>query len=136
MKNKTEIRVRYSETDQMGVVHNANYFIWLEIGRGELLREMGVVYAELEKEGYKMVVSEANCRFHTPSFYDDLVSVHSSVAEVKSRAIKIDAEIKRSSTGELLARGFTRLICLKNGKVAPLPKLVKDVVVSTQGELF
>jgi acyl-CoA thioester hydrolase len=98
-----DFRVRYAETDQMGVVYHANYLIWCEIGRTELIRRRGSSYAELEREGVLLAVSEANLRFHASARYDDLVRVECWVEEVRSRAVTFGYLISRIE-GEVLTR--------------------------------
>ena len=92
----SELRVRYAETDQMGVVYHANYLIWCEIGRTDFIRQHGVSYAELEEQGVLLAVSEATLRLHAAARYDELVRVETTLAEVKSRR----GEIGRASCRE------------------------------------
>jgi acyl-CoA thioester hydrolase len=98
-----DFRVRYAETDQMGVVYHANYLIWCEIGRTELIRRRGSSYAELEREGVLLAVSEANLRFHASARYDDMIRVECWVEEVRSRAVTFGYLISRVE-GEMLTR--------------------------------
>jgi acyl-CoA thioester hydrolase len=98
-----DFRVRYAETDQMGVVYHANYLIWCEIGRTELIRRCGSSYAELEREGVLLAVSEANLRFHASARYDDMIRVECWVEEVRSRAVTFGYLISRLE-GEMLMR--------------------------------
>ena len=85
--HETEIRVRYAETDQMGIVHHANYLIWFEAGRSELCRARGFSYKEMEdKDNALMVVAESYCRYKSPAFYEDVLSIRTSVGEVRSRS--------------------------------------------------
>jgi acyl-CoA thioester hydrolase len=98
-----DFRVRYAETDQMGVVYHANYLIWCEIGRTELIRRRGSSYAELEREGVLLAVSEANLRFHASARYDDMIRVECWVEEVRSRAVTFGYLISRVEE-EMLTR--------------------------------
>jgi acyl-CoA thioester hydrolase len=82
-----DFRVRYAETDQMGVVYHANYLVWCEIGRTELMRVQGRTYADLERDGVLLAVSDATLRFHAPAHYDDLVRVEAWVEDVRSRSV-------------------------------------------------
>jgi len=108
MINETTIRVRYAETDQMGVVYHANYFIWFEVGRVELFRQMGFNYRDLEEqEQCYMAVAEARCRFKAPARYDDEVRIRTSLKHMRNSFIQFGYEAIRVSNGELLAEGET-----------------------------
>ena len=110
-----ELRVRYSETDQMGVVYHANYLVWCEIGRTELIRRRGPSYAELEREGVLLAVAEASVRYHAAARYDDLIRVDCWVEEVRSRTVTFGYRIQRvGSDGALtrLATASTLLIAI------------------------
>lgn len=86
-EHHTELRVRYAETDQMGIVYHANYLVWCEIGRVEWLRSRGISYADLERSGVGLAVVEANLRFRAPARYDDRIRVATRLAEVRSRSL-------------------------------------------------
>jgi acyl-CoA thioester hydrolase len=85
--------VRYKETDQMGIAHHSNYLVWFEIGRTDLCRATGVSYAEIERRGYFLVVTEIQCRYRIPFRYDDEVTIRTSVGQLASRAIKFAYEL-------------------------------------------
>lgn len=108
--NKTEIRVRYSETDQMGVVYHANYLAWFEVGRVEYLRSIGLDYGEMEKRGVMVPVLEAKCRYHKPAKYDDILVVETLLSEVKRAKFYFEYRICRKEDGVLLAEGSTEHI--------------------------
>lgn len=95
-----EFRVRYAETDQMGVVYHANYLVWCEIGRTELIRERFASYAEVERAGVMLAVSDASLRFHAAARYDDLIRVETRVAEVRSRTVTFDYLVFRVPEGD------------------------------------
>src|SRR5205823_8827544 len=98
------VRVRYAETDQMGVVYHANFFIWFEVGRVELMRALGVEYKKMEKEDdCHIVVAEAHCRYHHPARYDEVLRVRTRIAESRNRVVKFSYELFRDSDGMLLA---------------------------------
>jgi acyl-CoA thioester hydrolase len=100
-------RVRYKETDQMGIAHHSNYIVWFEIGRTDLCRATGFPYAEIERRGYLLVVTEIGCRFKIPFRYDEEVIIRTAVAEAASRSIRFDYEL-RNGTGETVhATGFS-----------------------------
>jgi acyl-CoA thioester hydrolase len=108
-KHETHLRVRYAETDQMGVVYYANYYIWMELGRVELVRSLGMNYKELEdKEGLLLAVIESNCRYLRPARYDQQITVVTTVAEFTHRIVEFTYEIRNSADGEVLAKGTTK----------------------------
>ncbi len=112
-KHQTRFRVRYAETDQMGVVYYANYFIWMEIGRVELVRARGFDYKELEQtEGLYLSVIEADCRYLHPARYDQEIIVQTEVAKSTSRVIEFAYQIRSADSDTLLAEGSTRHIWL------------------------
>lgn len=130
--HESEIRVRYSETDKMGIVHHSNYLIWFESGRSDLCRARGFSYKEMEEnDDALMVVAESYCRYKSPAYYDDELTVRTQVAEIRSRAIRFIYEITRPSDGALLAEGETlHLVTDKNRKVRQIPDLYKDKLLS------
>ena len=101
-------RVRYQETDQMGIAHHANYIVWFEIGRTDLCRATGFSYRQIEDRGLILVVTEVNCRYRAPYHYDEEVLIRTHVAEAASRAMTFGYEL-RDATGERLhATGFSK----------------------------
>jgi len=118
------VRVRYSETDKMGVVYYANYFVYFEIGRVEYMRQRGVDYRrmELEDETF-IVVGEAKCRYRRPARYDDPLRIRTRVVSAKRRTIQFGYEIHHDGTGELLATGeTTHVVCNNKGRPKQLPE--------------
>ena len=104
----SRIRVRYAETDQMGVVYHSNYFIWFEVGRVDLLRQIGFSYREMEQEdGCFIAVVDARCRFKAPARYDDEVVVRTRLKNVRESLIHFAYEVVRESDAALLAEGET-----------------------------
>lgn len=89
MKNfSTEIRVRYQETDNMGVVYYANYFVWFEVARTEYLRSLGLLYTRLEEKGFYLMVASTSCQYKSPAKYDDVVRIETWVPEIKNSSMK------------------------------------------------
>jgi len=120
-----EIRVRYAETDGMGVVHHSRYWIFFEMGRTELLRKQGVVYRDCEAAGVFFVVTKCSARFHAPARYDDVLTLTTRI--VKTGAARIDHayELKRNGDGQLLATAETTLACVdRDGKIIPIPEFI------------
>ncbi len=107
-----ELRVNYSETDQMGVVYHANYLVWFDRARTEHLRVTGYTYRAMEEAGVFLAVTEARLRFRRPALYDDLVRVRCWVRDLASRRVTFGYAVERAATGELLATGETSLIAL------------------------
>jgi acyl-CoA thioester hydrolase len=106
--NETRIRVRYAETDQMGVVYHANHFIWFEVGRVELLRQLGFSYKDMEREDDCFIaVVDANCRYKAPVHYDDEVLVRTYLKHVRDKVIRFGYELRDAVSGNLLAEGET-----------------------------
>lgn len=123
----TEFRVRYAETDQMGVVYHANYLVWCEIGRTDFIRQTGVTYAELERQGVLLAVADASVRFHAAARYDDMVRVVTTLAAVRSRMIVFDYEVQLAATGQRLVTARTSLVCLDgNSRPSALPPAVRQ----------
>lgn len=104
---ETQVRVRYAETDAMGVVHHATYLVWFELGRTEYTRAVGLPYREVEAGGTRLVVVEATCRFHRPARYDDLVVVRTGVRDVSKATLTFEYEVTRAGDEVLLAEGCT-----------------------------
>lgn len=106
------LRVNYSETDQMGVVYHANYLIWFDRARTELMRATGLTYKELEQQGVYLAVAEVQVRYRAAARYDDLVRVRCWVRDLGSRRVTFGYAVDRAETGELLATGATSLVSL------------------------
>jgi len=104
---QTEIRVRYADTDQMQFVYNGKYLEYFEVGRTEMLREVGLPYSVLEKDGYQLPLLEANIKYIKPAHYDDVLIIKSFLKEYPALKIHIDYQILRKKTNELIAEGFT-----------------------------
>ena len=121
--NIAHIRVRYAETDQMGVVYHANYIIWMEVGRTEYCRAAGIVYRDLEaQEGLRLAVVEANCRYVSPARYDDEIEIHTTIEEATPRMIRFAYRLVIKTTGVKVAEGSTKHIFLnREMKLAKLP---------------
>ena len=123
MTSESRVRVRYAETDQMGVVYHSNFFIWFEIGRVELLRQMGFTYKEMERQdGCFIAVVDARCRYKAPARYDDEILVRTHLKNVRESLIHFGYEALRSD-GTLLAEGeTTHIVTDANMAKRPLPE--------------
>jgi acyl-CoA thioester hydrolase len=124
------IRVRYSETDQMGVVYHANYLIWFEVGRVELMRAMGVEYKTMESEDdCQIVVVEAHCRYDKSARYDQLLRVRTRIAEWRNRIVKFSYEILLDGSDAPLATGYTtHVVCGRDGRPKAFPPKYRDLL--------
>jgi acyl-CoA thioester hydrolase len=103
----TKIRVRYKETDQMGVAHHSNYYPWFEVGRTELIREAGLSYHDMECRGIMLPVLETHCYYIHGAKYDDLLTIRTRISAFKGVRLKIEYEVIRDEDNLLLARGIT-----------------------------
>jgi acyl-CoA thioester hydrolase len=123
------VRVRYAETDQMGVVYHANYFIWFEVGRVELIRALGIEYKRMEiEDDCHIVVADAHCRYHDSAFYDEVLRIRTRISESRNRIIKFSYEVLRDADGKVLANGeTTHVICGSNGRPKLLPEKYRSV---------
>ncbi len=119
-----QVRVRYAETDQMGVVYYGNYFVWFEIGRVELMRALGFEYKLMETEDdCFIVVAEASCRYRQSAKYDELLRIRTRISQAGNRVVKYAYEILRDTDDSLLATGeTTHVICGKDGRPKQLPE--------------
>ncbi len=104
---ETEIRVRYADTDQMQFVYNGKYLEYFEVGRTEMLREIGLPYDTIEKEGFLLPVLEANVKYKLPAYYDDILVIKSFLKKFPDLKVHIDYEIVRKNISDLVAEGFT-----------------------------
>ncbi len=136
--HETEVRVRYAETDQMGIAHNANYFIWFEVGRSELCRAKGFSYKEMEEEeNALMVVAESYCRYKTPAYYEDVLTIRTKVGEMRSRSLRFIYEVHRASDDALIAEGETHhVVTDKDKKVRILPEIYRNRLLDKNENAF
>jgi acyl-CoA thioester hydrolase len=134
--NETKLRVRYAETDQMGVVYHSNHLIWFEVGRVELMRQMGFSYRDMERaDGLFIAVAEAKCRYRAPVYYDEEVVVKTRLKTVRESVIIFSYELARANTGALLAEGeTTHVVTNSEMKVATLPKKYLNMFRSAAGK--
>ena len=115
-------RIYYQDTDAGGVVYYANYLVWFEVGRSELCRKRGFCYADLETLGYKLVVTDVNCRYRNSARYDETVIVRTRLKGVNKRMVTFGYQILRKDQKEVIAEGETRHICVDSkGKTKSLP---------------
>ncbi len=120
---ETRVRARYAETDQMGVVYYANYFVWMEVGRVEFCKARGFSYKEMEeRDGVLLAVAEASCRYSSPARFDEEVIVRTWVAEVSTRMLTFGYELRAAADGRKVATGETRhVFCGRDLKPCRMP---------------
>ena len=119
------IRVRYAETDRMGLLHHANYLVYFEQGRTELLRALGFTYRDLEDQGYLLVLTRIEVRYRRPARYDDLLTVRTTV--VRTTAVRIDHRYEVFCDGQLVAEGTSTLACVdRTGRPQLLPDFLRE----------
>jgi acyl-CoA thioester hydrolase len=124
VSGEIQIRVRYAETDRMGLLHHANYLVFFEQARTELLRSQGLTYKDIEDQGFFLVLTHIEVRYRSPAYYDDLLTLRTIVE--RTTAVRIDHryEVRRGDT--LVAEGKSTLACVgKDGKVQALPESLK-----------
>jgi len=133
--NETRLRVRYAETDQMGVVYHSNHFVWFEIGRVELLRQLGFSYREMESvDQCYIAVVDARCRYRAPARYDDEVIVRTHLKNVRESVIHFGYELTRVSDGVVLAEGeTTHIVTDAQMKITELPEKYMNVFRAAVG---
>ncbi len=119
-------RVRYAETDAMGIVWHGNYLLWFEVGRVEVLRTIGYPYARLEREGFGLPVTEAGMRYARAAKFDDVLTIEVWLEELKSRKFRIGYRVSNMDTGEECVRGFTEHLCWRNGVVTTMPSELRE----------
>lgn len=135
--HETEIRVRYAETDQMGIVHHSNYLIWFEAGRSEFCRSRGFSYKDMEeRDDALMVVAEAYVRYKSPAFYEDLLLIRTKVADVRSRSVRFIYEIFRPKDSTIIAEGETlHLVTDSQKRVKAIPANYREMLLAVSAEM-
>jgi acyl-CoA thioester hydrolase len=113
----------------MGVVYHAEYLVWCEVGRTDLIRTLGLPYSELERRGTALAVAEASIRYHAPARYDDIVRVETRLVDVRSRAVTFEYIIRNANTGDRLASARTMLVAIDSaGRPVPMPADVRALM--------
>ncbi len=133
-KFSTTLRVRYAETDQMGVVYYANYFVWMEAARTEMLINLGLPYSRVEEKGIILPVLKAFCKYIKPAKYEDEVEIISWISKLSDLKITIEYEIRRKSDSQLLATGYTEHAFINKNTLKPekLPEEFKKVFLEAR----
>lgn len=127
---ETELRVRYAETDAMGIAHHTAFLVWFEVGRTEYTRAMGLPYREVERDGLRLVVVEAGCRLHRPVHYDDPVVIRTTVQEMTRATVTFGYEVRLKGENTLLAEGHTvHAATDRAGRVRRMPERVRSALI-------
>lgn len=128
--NITQVRVRYADTDQMGIVYNGVYFVYFEIGRTELLRECGLPYAEIERQGLMLPVLESYAAYKSPALYDDILQVHTTFENLLKPTIRLDYKVFKNDI--FIAEGYTVHSFLKAETRRPVrpPRVFHEKIAS------
>ena len=121
LTGETTIRVRYAETDRMGLLHHANYLVYFEQARTDLLRSLGTNYRDLEDQGYYLVITKVEVKYKRPAHYDDILTIRTTVVKTSPVRLEHKYEVFRPG-GELVAEGSSTLACVtRDGKLQPMP---------------
>lgn len=130
----TTTRVRYPETDRMGVAHHTHHFVWFELGRTELMRDLGCAYGELEdRDGVFFPVVEAGAGYRAPARYDDLLEIRTRVGAARGARVRFEYEVRRAGTGELVSDGFTVHAAIgRDGRPMRIPADVRARLSGTE----
>jgi len=133
---RTRVRVRYAETDQMRVVYHANYLVWFEIGRVELMRQFGLDYSRMEaEEGIGIAVAEARVRYKAPARYDDELTIETELANLRGPVLQFRYRVLRESDQMLLCEGETiHVVVGRDMKRRPLPERYAEVLMGAAAE--
>lgn len=129
IEHKSQIRVRYADTDMMGVVYHANYAIYFEVARTEMFREIDMPYAEMENNGIRLPVVDLHCKYFRPAKYDDLLTVTATMRELPGVRVKFDYLVENQN-GEKLCEGDTTLVFtdINTGRPVRMPQYVEKVL--------
>ena len=124
-----EVRVRYAETDRMGVLHHSRIFVLLELARTEMLRRHGMTYRQMEDEGWFLVIVKASCDFKAPAHYDDVLLIETTITRVTQTRIDHAYRVTRKSDGELIAEAETTLACVdREGNIQRMPASLRELL--------
>jgi acyl-CoA thioester hydrolase len=124
-RGEIQVRVRYAETDRMGLLHHANYLVYFEQARTELLRQQGRTYKDLEDAGYFLVIAKAEVKYRAPAHYDDLLTIRTTVTRVSPVRLEHHYEVLRE--GARIAEATTTLACVdRQGKLQAMPEWINE----------
>jgi acyl-CoA thioester hydrolase len=125
LSGSTEIRVRYAETDRMGLLHHANYLVYFEQARTELLRTQGLTYRDMEDKGFFLVITKVEVNYRSPAKYDDVLSIKTTIS--RTTPVRIEHSYEVTCEGRLVAEAKTTLACVdREGKLQGLPEWFRE----------
>ena len=125
LSGEIQIRVRYAETDRMGLLHHANYLVYFEQARTELLRQLGATYRDLEDQGFYLVVAKVEVKYKRPAHYDDVLTIRTTVT--RTSAVRLEHKYEVVRDGTLVAEGLTTLACVgRDGKLREMPTWLSE----------
>ncbi|MBA2225510.1 MAG: thioesterase family protein [Thermogemmata sp.] len=125
LSGEIQIRVRYAETDRMGLLHHANYLVYFEQARTELLRQYGASYKDLEDQGYYLVIAKVEIKYKSPAYYDDVLTIRTTV--VRTTPVRIEHRYEVFREGVLICEGMTTLACVdKQGRLQAMPRWLME----------
>jgi acyl-CoA thioester hydrolase len=125
LSGEIQIRVRYAETDRMGLLHHANYLVYFEQARTELLRQYGASYKDLEDQGYYLVIAKVEIKYKSPAYYDDVLTIRTTV--VRTTPVRIEHRYEVFREGVLICEGTTTLACVdKQGRLQAMPRWLME----------
>lgn len=128
LSNYTKVRVIYADTDAMGIVYHTNYIRWFELGRSELMRQLGVAYTELAKLSLNLPLTKVSCHYLAPARYDQLVIIETKFDYIKRASIKFNSKIWDENQQKVLVEGYTIHACTNNeGKIRRIPQLLLEL---------
>ena len=129
IKGEFRVRVIYADTDAMGIVYHANYIKWFEVGRAELMREIGIIYSELELSGYMLPVTKIGCHYLSPAKYDDVLVIETAITNLRRASVRFDYIIRDEKKERVLAEGFTlHPFINREGKIVRVPRFIVDKI--------
>jgi acyl-CoA thioester hydrolase len=128
-KTPVKIRTIYADTDAMGIVYHTNYIRWFEIGRTELFRDLGILYAEVEKAGFNLPLTQVFCHYLLPARYDDIIEVITDIEYLKRASIKFTYRIWNENLQNLITEGYSVHACTdKSGRIIRIPSIIADKI--------
>lgn len=128
VKNISKVRVLFADTDAMGVVYHTNYIKWFELGRNELMRQLGYPYSELAKQSLHLPLISVNCEYLKFALYDQLLSIETEFGYIKKATVRFNSRIWDESMNNLLAEGYTIHACTNHeGKIRRIPKMLLEL---------
>ena len=129
VNNLTRIRVIYADTDAMGIVYHTNYIRWFEIGRNELMRQLGIAYTEMEQLGFNLPLTKVSCHYLLPARYDDIVIIETKIEYIKRASMKFNSYLWDEKREKLLVEGYTVHACVNTaGKIRRIPPQILELL--------